>query len=87
MIIVYLGRRGDADIPKTSLDNAERQLTGEEKTQFLRFVRQMLAWKPEERSSARDLLHDPLCSKVARISWFCSVIWKHGPLHIYIDTA
>ena len=66
MIIVYLGRRGDADIPKTSLDNAERHPTGEEKTQFLRFVRQMLTWKPEERSSARELLHDPLCSKLSR---------------------
>ena len=84
MIIVYLGRRGDADIPKTSLEDAQRHPTGEEKTQFLRFVRQMLTWKPEERSRARELLpHDPLCSKVARISWFC-VIWKHGPLHIYI---
>lgn len=26
---------------------------------FLRFVRRMLRWKPEERASAKELLYDP----------------------------
>jgi len=46
------------DIPKTSLEDSERNLEGENKILFLTFVRKMLKWKPEERSTARDLLAD-----------------------------
>lgn len=34
-------------------------LEGESKEQFLRFVRGMLGWVPEERKTARELLGDP----------------------------
>lgn len=34
-------------------------ISGEEKAMFMRFVRRMLKWRPEERSTARELLDDP----------------------------
>ncbi|KAI8674263.1 Protein kinase domain-containing protein [Fusarium keratoplasticum] len=34
-------------------------MSGEEKTRFLHFVKRMLTWCPEERSSAKELLDDP----------------------------
>lgn len=49
-----------------SLEDAERKLNGEDKTQFLRFIRRMLKWKPEERESAQELLKDSWLSYVAR---------------------
>ncbi|KAF9446165.1 CMGC/SRPK protein kinase [Macrolepiota fuliginosa MF-IS2] len=51
--------RGGAVIPKGNLEDAEKQLQGEEKVLFLNFARRMLKWKPEERSSAGELLSDP----------------------------
>jgi serine/threonine protein kinase len=51
--------RGAAEIPKGMLEDAEKQLKGEEKAVFLSFVKKMLKWKPEERSSAKELLGDP----------------------------
>lgn len=53
--------KGAAEIPKMRLEDTEKKLQGDEKEQFLRFVRRMLKWKPEERESARELLED---------SWF-----------------
>ncbi|KAJ3514707.1 hypothetical protein NLJ89_g2229 [Agrocybe chaxingu] len=45
-------------IPDTSLEEAENRLEGEDKIHFLKFIRRMLKWKPEERSSACELLED-----------------------------
>lgn len=41
-----------------SLEDSEEYLEGENKEMFLRFVRKMLRWDPEERQSARELLTD-----------------------------
>lgn len=51
--------RGAAEVPKGNLEDAEKRLEGEEKALFLNFARKMLKWKPEERSSAKELLDDP----------------------------
>ncbi|ROT35114.1 kinase domain-containing protein [Sodiomyces alkalinus F11] len=51
-----------ADIPVpqgNSLDKAERFLQGKDKAMFLDFVKGMLAWRPEDRKTARELLEDP----------------------------
>lgn len=51
-----------ADIPipqGDSLDKAEQVLAGRNKAMFLEFVRGMLAWRPEDRKTARELLEDP----------------------------
>lgn len=44
---------------KTSLEEEEKLLDGEEKTEFLRFIRRMLQWDPANRPSARELVNDP----------------------------
>ncbi|KAI0284439.1 kinase-like domain-containing protein [Russula brevipes] len=56
--------RGAAEVPMLNLEEAEKRLDGEEKKLFLDFVRKMLKWKPEERSSAKDLLDDLWLNKV-----------------------
>lgn len=43
----------------TTLDEEENVLEGEERTQFLAFMRKTLQWRPEDRASAKDLLQDP----------------------------
>ncbi|KAF1948632.1 kinase domain-containing protein [Byssothecium circinans] len=56
------GGRWIADIPirqGNSLNMAEHFLTGRNKVMFLDFVRGMLAWRPEDRKTARELLEDP----------------------------
>lgn len=35
------------------------RLEGDEKEDFLRFLRRMLCWLPEERASTKDLQFDP----------------------------
>lgn len=40
------------------LEYRETSLDGEEKACFLRFMRKMLQWEPEKRSSARELAED-----------------------------
>lgn len=50
---------GGVDVPDMSLERAEIVLEGEEKRQFLIFVRSMLRWFPEERRRAVELLADP----------------------------
>ncbi|KAH8429524.1 putative protein kinase [Aspergillus melleus] len=47
------------EIPDNSLEVSEEYLVGDNKKMFLRFVRKMLQWDPEERQSARELLTDP----------------------------
>ncbi|PYI05498.1 kinase-like protein [Aspergillus sclerotiicarbonarius CBS 121057] len=46
------------EIPENSLEDSEEYLEGENKVMFLRFMRKMLCWDPEERQSARELLTD-----------------------------
>ncbi|KAF2765741.1 non-specific serine/threonine protein kinase [Teratosphaeria nubilosa] len=47
-------------VPRSlTLESTIRNISGEEKEMFLRFVRRMLKWKPEERSTAKELLDDP----------------------------
>jgi len=36
----------------------ELRLEGEEKEQFLAFMRKMLQWKPEDRSDCKDIFFD-----------------------------
>lgn len=51
--------KGASEISSDSLEDSEENLRGENKAQFLRFVWKMLRWRPEERSSAKELLEDP----------------------------
>ncbi|KAI1855941.1 hypothetical protein JX265_012024 [Neoarthrinium moseri] len=47
------------DLPAaTSLEEIETQLTSHEKTLFLEFMRKMLQWAPERRSTAGELFQD-----------------------------
>ncbi|PMB69066.1 SRSF protein kinase 2 [Beauveria bassiana] len=41
-----------------TLEQRETTLSGEDKADFLRFMRRMLQWEPEERSSAKNLAQD-----------------------------
>ncbi|KAI0334939.1 kinase-like protein, partial [Cubamyces sp. BRFM 1775] len=50
---------GTVDLPKSSLELSEQMLEGENKAQFLRFIRKMVAWRPEDRSPAHELSEDP----------------------------
>lgn len=45
-------------IPKQSLESREIQLNGDEKKQFLEFMRKMLQWIPEDRADAQHLLFE-----------------------------
>jgi hypothetical protein len=47
------------DLPtSTSLEEIEAHLTGDEKRRFLEFMRKMLQWAPERRSTAGELFQD-----------------------------
>ena len=46
-------------IVQSSLEAEAKALEGNEKAEFLRFLRRMLHWQPEKRASARELLQDP----------------------------
>ncbi|KAL8885807.1 MAG: hypothetical protein Q9215_006388 [Flavoplaca cf. flavocitrina] len=50
-----------ADIPvpaRTSLEESEKNLEGYNKEAFLRFMRKILQWRPEDRQTASQLLED-----------------------------
>lgn len=49
---------GEAAIPATTLSEQETRLQGEEKALFLKFMRKMLHWKPEDRKGIRDIIED-----------------------------
>lgn len=53
---------GAAKVPKQILEGTDKRLEVKEKELFLNFVRKILRWKPEERSSAKELLDDPWLS-------------------------
>ncbi|CVK98585.1 related to dis1-suppressing protein kinase dsk1 [Fusarium mangiferae] len=42
-----------------SFENTISYMSGEEKARFIRFIKRMVKWSPEERSTARELLDDP----------------------------
>ncbi|TDL14150.1 kinase-like protein [Rickenella mellea] len=48
---------------RTSLEDRETTLEGEDRACFLRLVRKMLQWEPDKRSSARELVTDEWLSK------------------------
>ena len=52
------------EVPKETLEDTEKRLKEEEQALFLSFVKKMLKWKPEERSSAKELLGDPWLNRV-----------------------
>jgi hypothetical protein len=41
------------------LEDTVTAIEGDPKKEFLRFVRQMLKWRPEERKTAKELADDP----------------------------
>ncbi|KAI4704940.1 hypothetical protein J4E89_009525 [Alternaria sp. Ai002NY15] len=50
----------EIDIPQgLTLEASEENLDGEKKEEFLRFVRCMLQWRPEDRWTAKELLWHP----------------------------
>lgn len=51
--------KGPAPITDQSLEKLEHQLDGADKDEFLRFLRRMLCWAPEDRATAKELLFDP----------------------------
>ncbi|KAL4934867.1 hypothetical protein BDV06DRAFT_217829 [Aspergillus oleicola] len=51
--------KGAAPLPDYNLEALEERLKGDEKNNFLRFLRRMLCWLPEERATAKELLFDP----------------------------
>ncbi|RDW64490.1 uncharacterized protein DSM5745_09901 [Aspergillus mulundensis] len=48
-----------AQLPHHTLEEREERLDGDEKSDFLRFLRRMLCWLPEQRATAKELLFDP----------------------------
>ncbi|KAL4780116.1 kinase-like domain-containing protein [Aspergillus varians] len=51
--------KGPAPAPDYNLEALEERLQGDEKDDFLRFLRRMLCWLPEERATTKELLFDP----------------------------
>lgn len=51
--------KADVEIPKTSLEEEEKVLQGEERDKFLAFMRRILQWDSDDRPSAKELLDDP----------------------------
>lgn len=50
-------------LPYSGLEVAEENLSGLDKELFLNFIKSMLQWEPEKRSTARELLNDPWMTK------------------------
>lgn len=42
-----------------SFETCINSMGGEEKLRFITFVKRMIRWLPEERSTAKELLEDP----------------------------
>lgn len=51
--------KGMAPVPDCDLEALEARLEGEERDDFLRFLRRMLCWLPEQRATAKELIYDP----------------------------
>jgi len=54
-----IGQLKKGQLAQTSLEAEAKALEGENKTEFLRFLRRLLKWDPKNRASARELLVDP----------------------------
>ena len=50
--------KGEVPIPAISLETSEQRLEGEERGQFLTFMRKMLQWKPEDRCDCENVFFD-----------------------------
>lgn len=51
--------RSDIPLPApTTLEESELYLEGSNKKEFLRFMRKMIQWRPEDRQTAKELLKD-----------------------------
>jgi hypothetical protein len=60
LLIEFLGGWiADIPIPKNSFERSEENLKGENKEEFVQFMKVMLQWKPEDRKTAAQLLDDP----------------------------
>lgn len=42
-----------------NFDTVINNIHGEDKRMFIEFVKRMIKWRPEERSTAKELLDDP----------------------------
>lgn len=52
--------RNEVPIAKpTTLEDNENFLEGKNKEKFIKFVRAILQWRPEDRKTAKELLQDP----------------------------
>ena len=51
---------------RTTLEEKETTLNGPDQADFLRFVRRMLQWEPNKRSSAKSLAEDVWIQKQLR---------------------
>ncbi|KAJ5819378.1 hypothetical protein N7474_004969 [Penicillium riverlandense] len=52
--------RNEIEVPgNISLENSEEFLSGRNKEMFLKFIKGMLQWRPEDRKTAKELLQDP----------------------------
>ena len=40
-------------------DTVINNIHGEDKRMFIEFVKRMIKWRPEERSTAKELINDP----------------------------
>lgn len=47
------------DPAEFSFDKSLTRMPADEKEMFIKFVRRMITWRPEERSTAKELLTDP----------------------------
>ncbi|KAM0245993.1 hypothetical protein ACHAP5_004964 [Fusarium lateritium] len=48
-----------------NLESTIKRLSGEEKVKFIRFVKRMMKWNPEERDTAKQLLDDPWLDQIS----------------------
>jgi len=46
-------------VPDRSLEDTITHIDGEQKAEFLRFMRRILQWVPEDRPTAAERLQDP----------------------------
>ena len=50
--------KGSIPIPEQSLEPREQQFFGEDKELFVKFLRRILRWLPEDRPTAEELAYD-----------------------------
>lgn len=55
-VLVVQGRRFEQELPES--------IAPEEADDFLRFMRRMLAWMPEDRATASELKNDPWLGRI-----------------------